>query len=138
MLQCLNKAFKLDPTNPQLHVAAAKYLHFYANAHFEGTVGELAHQLTDILFPDSKSASDLNAKFKSDHLNSLPHRLAVAEVNILLDAKSADLTKNWLLKSLDDDKLHGVTLKTAEQLYNGILYGKFGVWTADEVSARMS
>lgn len=57
----------------------------------------------------------------------------VAEVNILLDPKSADATKNWLLKSLDDDKLSGVTLKTAEQLYHGILYGKYGCWSADEV-----
>uniref|UniRef100_A0A915BNH6 Acetyltransferase n=2 Tax=Parascaris univalens TaxID=6257 RepID=A0A915BNH6_PARUN len=132
MLQCLNKASQLDPKNPQLHVAAAKYLHFYANVHLEGTVGQLASELTDILFPASKSASELNAAFKNEHINSLPHRLAVAEVNILLDPKSADATKNWLLKSLDDDKLSGVTLKTAEQLYHGILYGKYGCWSADE------
>lgn len=28
MLQCLNKATKLEPDNPDLHVAAAKYLHY--------------------------------------------------------------------------------------------------------------
>ncbi|VDM38371.1 unnamed protein product [Toxocara canis] len=132
MLQCLNKALKLDSQNPELHVAAAKYLDFYASAHFEGTVGQLAKELTNVLFPGSKSASELNATFKNEHINSLPHRLAVAEVNILLDPKSADATKNWLLKSLDDEKLSGVTLKTAEQLYQGILYGKYGSWTADE------
>lgn len=28
MLQCLNKATKLEPNSPDLHVAAAKYLHY--------------------------------------------------------------------------------------------------------------
>lgn len=57
----------------------------------------------------------------------------MAEVSIFLDLNCADITKNWLLCSLDDDKLTGVTLKNIETLYNGILYGKYGNWSANEV-----
>lgn len=60
---------------------------------------------------------------------------SVAEVNILLDPSSADVTKNWILRSLDDDKLSGVTLKVLEEFYSDILYGKYGKWTNDEVCA---
>lgn len=135
MLQCLNKATKLEPNSPDLHVAAAKYLHycelfffillrfmklifFHISVHnriqmhrltffnfshksecpfingwnelhsfftfftadekaqLEGTVKELAAELTGILFPNTKSASEFNTAFKSANINSFPHRLA--------------------------------------------------------------
>uniref|UniRef100_A0A0R3RJM2 TPR_REGION domain-containing protein n=1 Tax=Elaeophora elaphi TaxID=1147741 RepID=A0A0R3RJM2_9BILA len=134
MLQCLNKATKLEPNNPDLHVAAAKYLHYYEKAQLEGTVKELAAELTNILFPNTKSASEFNAAFKSANINSFPHRLAVAEVSVFVDLNCTDVTKNWLLCSLDDDKLTGMTLKNIEALYNGILYGKYGNWSANEMA----
>ncbi|MCP9259645.1 N-alpha-acetyltransferase 16, NatA auxiliary subunit [Dirofilaria immitis] len=134
MLQCLNKATKLQPNSPDLHVAACKYLHYYEKAQLEGTVKELAAELTGILFPDTKSASEFNTAFKSANINSLPHRFAVAEVSIFLDLDCADVTKNWLLCSLDDNKLTGVTLKNIEAFYNGILYGKYGNWSANEMA----
>ncbi|KAL4002715.1 NMDA receptor-regulated protein 1 family protein [Acanthocheilonema viteae] len=134
MLKCLNKATKLEPNNPDLHVAAAKYLHYYEKAQLEGTVKELAAELTNALFPNTKSASEFNTAFKSANISSFPHRLAVAEVSIFLDLNCADVTKNWLMCSLDDDKLTGVTLKNIEMLYNGILYGKYGNWSASEMA----
>ncbi|VDO06548.1 unnamed protein product [Brugia timori] len=134
MLQCLNKATKLEPNNPDLHVAASKYLHYYEKVQLEGPVKELAAELTGILFPNTKSASEFNSAFKRANINSFPHRLAVAEISIFLDLNCVDVTKNWLLQSLDDDKLNGVTLKNIETLYNGILYGKYGNWTANEMA----
>ncbi|VDK29294.1 unnamed protein product [Gongylonema pulchrum] len=86
MLQCLHKAMELDANNPELHVVAAKYLHY------------------------------------------------LAEVNIFLDQSSVDVTKNWLLRSLDDNKLAGITLRNVEAFYNGVLYGRYGNWTADEMT----
>ncbi|MFH4976949.1 hypothetical protein AB6A40_003658 [Gnathostoma spinigerum] len=134
MLQCLNRAAKLDPSNPKLHVANAKYLHYYSTANLEGTVGELAKSLTEILFPNTKSAAELNAAYKFAHISSFPHRLAVLEVDILLDPKVTDSAKSWLLRSLDDEKLTGLNLKIAEELYSNIEYGKYGQWSADELS----
>lgn len=134
MLLCLKKAAKIDPNDPRLHIASAKYLNYYSTLKLNGTVGELAEELTDLLFPITKSPSELNSAFKNSHVNSFPHRLAVAEVNVLLDPSSADATKNWLLRSLEDDKLIGLNLKNAEELHSGIFYGKFGKWSNDEMA----
>lgn len=45
-------------------------------AQLEGTVKELAAELTGILFPNTKSASEFNTAFKSANISSFPHRLA--------------------------------------------------------------
>ncbi|VDN60581.1 unnamed protein product [Dracunculus medinensis] len=134
MLQCLNKAAKIDEKNPQLHVARAKYLHFYANARLNGTVGKLAETVTDELFPSTRSAVELNDSFKLSHLNSFPHRMAVAEVDICLDSSSSSSVKNWLIKSLEDERLSGITLKNLSELYNGVSLGRYGQWTSEELS----
>ncbi|VDN05705.1 unnamed protein product [Thelazia callipaeda] len=133
MLQCLNKAIKLDACNPKLHIVAAKYLHYYSQVQLEGTVKKLVEELTDIMFPGTRSAFEYNAVFRAANITSFPHRLAAAEIDIFLDPNSADTTKNWLLRSLEDNRLSGVTLKNIEAFYGGVLYGNYGNWSTDEM-----
>lgn len=51
----------------------------------------------------------------------------------MLDSNTESLTKNWLMKSLEDDKLGGRTLKVLIKLYDGIRYGRYGSWSKEEV-----
>ncbi|CAI4230760.1 unnamed protein product [Auanema sp. JU1783] len=136
MLKCIREAAKLDKDHPLLHICRVKYALYRKNVTLTGTVLEIAKELEDSMF-DTLDAVKLNESFKNDHLNSLPHRVAVAECNLLLDASSLSTTKNWLTKSLEDDKLQGRYLKTFLKLIDGIKYGRYGSWSADETDAVM-
>lgn len=57
----------------------------------------------------------------------------MAECNVILDPSSESTTKNWIMKSLEDEKLTGRTLKTVAKLYSGIQYGTYGSWNKEEV-----
>ncbi|KAK6024980.1 kinase domain protein [Ostertagia ostertagi] len=124
MLKCLKKAADLDGNDPYLHVCRIKFLKYEETATFSGVVGDLVKETSSQLFPINDPAV-LNENFKNDNVNSLRHRLAVAECNIILDPGSESTTKNWIMKSLEDEKLTGRTLKTVVGLYNGIQYGRF-------------
>ncbi|PIO65686.1 tetratricopeptide repeat protein [Teladorsagia circumcincta] len=132
MLKCLKKAADLDNNDPYLHVCRIKFLKYEETATFSGVVGDLVKELSSQLFPITDPAV-LNENFKNDNVNSLRHRLAVAECNIILDPGSESTTKNWIMKSLEDEKLTGRTLKTVVGLYNGIQYGRFGTWSKEEL-----
>ncbi|KAK0416501.1 hypothetical protein QR680_012527 [Steinernema hermaphroditum] len=131
MLQALNRAVKIDPGHPLLHVAKVKFLKYYKSTTFEGQLDAMVKIAVDKLFGDNLNASELNESYKTANINSLPHRIAVAQSNVVLGASSADVN-NWLLKSLDDEKLQGVNLKACSQLYEDIKYGRLGEWTKDE------
>lgn len=47
-----------------------------AAVELQGAVGDLARELTNVLFPTTKSAAELNSIFKCANVNSFPHRLA--------------------------------------------------------------
>nr|CDJ90610.1 Tetratricopeptide TPR2 and Tetratricopeptide TPR-3 and Serine threonine protein kinase-related domain containing protein [Haemonchus contortus] len=132
MLKCLKKAADLDSNDPYLHVCRIKFLKYEETATLSGVVGELVKELSSQLFTITDPAV-LNENFKNDNVNSLRHRLAVAECNIILDPCTESTTKNWIMKSLEDEKLVGRTLKTVVSLYNGIQYGRFGLWSKEEL-----
>lgn len=133
MLKCLKKAAMLDDSNPFLHVCRIKFLK-YGTTSLTGVVGDLVKELSSQLFPITDPVA-LNESFKNDNINSLRHRLAVAECNMILDPASESTTKNWIRKSLEDDKLVGRTLKTVVHLYNGIQYGRYGNWSKEEMDS---
>uniref|UniRef100_A0A158P9G8 N-alpha-acetyltransferase 16, NatA auxiliary subunit n=1 Tax=Angiostrongylus cantonensis TaxID=6313 RepID=A0A158P9G8_ANGCA len=133
MLKCLKKATMLDDNDPFLHVCRIKFLKFREMWHNDGVIGALVEELSSQLF-SIVNPFILNEDFKNRNINNLPHRLAVAECNLILDPESESTTKNWLVKSLEDEKLTGRTLKTIAHLYDGIKYGRFGIWSKDEVS----
>ncbi|KAJ1368483.1 hypothetical protein KIN20_029618 [Parelaphostrongylus tenuis] len=132
MLKCLKKAMILDENDPFLHVCRIKFLKYREMSHHDGVIGTLVEELSSQLFP-IEDPFVLNEEFKNKNVNSLRHRLAVAECNIILDPASDSTTKNWLLKSLEDEKLTGRTLKTVTHLYEGIKYGRFGSWSKEEL-----
>ncbi|VDM59394.1 unnamed protein product [Angiostrongylus costaricensis] len=99
------------------------YFHHY-NLRFKFVKCEFSSQLFSIVDPFI-----LNEDFKNRNINNLPHRLAGT---LFLVIEST--TKNWLVKSLEDEKLTGRTLKTIAHLYDGIKYGRFGIWSKDEVA----
>ncbi|VDP42125.1 unnamed protein product [Heligmosomoides polygyrus] len=132
MLKCLKRAATLDANDPFLHVCRVKFLKYEALASLNGVVHDLVKELTPTLFP-IMDAVVLNENFKNDNVNSLRHRLAVAECNVILDPSSESTTKNWIMKSLEDEKLTGRTLKTVAKLYSGIQYGTYGSWNKEEV-----
>ncbi|KJH48806.1 hypothetical protein DICVIV_05059 [Dictyocaulus viviparus] len=132
MLKCLKKAAMLDDNDPFLHVCRIKFLKIREKSNYTGVVGTLVEELSSQLF----SVEDpfiLNDDFKNRNINSLRHRLAVAESNLILDPTSESITKNWIFKSLEDDKLTGRTLKTVGNLYDGIHYGRYGKWSKEEI-----
>ena len=57
----------------------------------------------------------------------------MAECNVLLDPSSTSATKNWLLKSVEDEKINDRSLSTLVKLRDAAVYGKYGPWTNDEV-----
>ncbi|KAE9418980.1 hypothetical protein Angca_008138 [Angiostrongylus cantonensis] len=143
MLKCLKKATMLDDNDPFLHVCRIKFLKFREMWHNDGVIGALVEELSSQLF-SIVNPFILNEDFKNRNINNLPHRLAgtlflgvffVAECNLILDPESESTTKNWLVKSLEDEKLTGRTLKTIAHLYDGIKYGRFGIWSKDELEA---
>ncbi|WKX99571.1 hypothetical protein Q1695_014448 [Nippostrongylus brasiliensis] len=134
MLKCLKKAAEMDDNDPFLHVCRIKFLKYVENATFTGVVGDLVKEITPKLFP-VMDPNVLNEQFKNNNVNSLRHRLAVAECKLLLDPGSESTTKNWIMKSLEDDKLSGRTLKTVANLYKDIQYGKYGNWDKEELDA---
>uniref|UniRef100_A0A1I7ZSA7 TPR_REGION domain-containing protein n=1 Tax=Steinernema glaseri TaxID=37863 RepID=A0A1I7ZSA7_9BILA len=131
MLQALNRAAKIDPDHPLLHAAKIKFLKYYKEKTFEGHVATMVKFAVEKLFSDSVDPSELNEAYKAAHISSLPHRIAVAQSNVVLNASSSEVN-NWLLKSLDDEKLQGVTLTTCSKLYEDIKYGRLGEWTKEE------
>ncbi|KAK5978049.1 NMDA receptor-regulated protein 1 [Trichostrongylus colubriformis] len=134
MLKCLKKAADLDTNDPYLHVCRVKFLKYEETAVLSGVIGDMVKDFSSQLFPITDPAV-LNENFKNANVNSLRHRLAVAECNLILDPGSESTTKNWIVKSIEDDKLTGRTLKTVVSLYNGIQYGRFGVWSKEELDA---
>ncbi|ETN76335.1 tetratricopeptide repeat protein, partial [Necator americanus] len=142
MLKCLKKAALLDDSDPRLHVCRVKFLKYKANSATSGVIGSLVQEISAQLFTVMDPVT-LNENFKHQHLNSLRHRIAaiwittalifsVAECNLILDSGSCSTTKNWLIKSLEDEKLAGRTLKTVVELYDAIKYGRHGSWSKEE------
>uniref|UniRef100_A0A0N5AFS7 N-alpha-acetyltransferase 16, NatA auxiliary subunit n=1 Tax=Syphacia muris TaxID=451379 RepID=A0A0N5AFS7_9BILA len=134
MLQCINKLIRMDADDPRVHVALAKYLHFISNTELTGTVGSLTKELTEKLFMEKQSAEQLNNEYRNKHMDSLPHRMAVGEVDIVLNRNSTDSVKQFLMESLKNQTMKNTTLIYLEQLYRDILYGKYGSWSDDEIS----
>ncbi|KAK6742518.1 hypothetical protein RB195_010032 [Necator americanus] len=132
MLKCLKKAALLDDSDPRLHVCRVKFLKYKANSATSGVIGSLVQEISAQLFTVMDPVT-LNENFKHQYLNSLRHRIAVAECNLILDSGSCSTTKNWLIKSLEDEKLAGRTLKTVVELYDAIKYGRHGSWSKEEL-----
>ncbi|CAD6197579.1 unnamed protein product [Caenorhabditis auriculariae] len=133
VLKCLNEGNKIDPNSPLLHVQKVKFLKYYETVQLTGIPADLAKEVFENLFKGVNDPVKLNEEFKSNNQQSLIHRLAVAEVNLFLDPSSGPATKNWLLKSFEDDKLKGRTLKNFIKFRDAISYGKIGSWTKEEV-----
>ncbi|KHJ95640.1 tetratricopeptide repeat protein [Oesophagostomum dentatum] len=134
MLKCLKQAALLDDSDPRLHVCRVKFLKYKENFAASGVVGDLVQEMSSQLFTIMNPVT-LNENFKHQHLNSLRHRIAVAECSLILDPGSESTTKNWLIKSLEDEKLVGRTLPTVVELYNAIKYGVHGTWSKEELDA---
>ncbi|TKR77240.1 hypothetical protein L596_018250 [Steinernema carpocapsae] len=132
MLQCLIRAAKIDAAHPLLHVAKIKFLKYYQDKQYEGLMAEVVSTATQKLFEGQLNPSEANENFKNAHINSFPHRVAVAEANVVIDVSSAAQVKNWLLKSLDDEKLSSLNLKNCTSLYDSIVYGRLGEWSKEE------
>ncbi|TKR77373.1 hypothetical protein L596_018361 [Steinernema carpocapsae] len=132
MLQCLIRAAKIDAAHPLLHVAKIKFLKYYQDKQYEGLMAEVVSTAAQKLFEGQLNPSEANENFKNAHINSFPHRVAVAEANVVIDVSSAAQVKNWLLKSLDDDKLSSLNLKNCTSLYDSIVYGRLGEWSKEE------
>ncbi|VDM71228.1 unnamed protein product [Strongylus vulgaris] len=137
MLKCLRMASLLDDTDPRLHVCRVKFLKYKEAARFSEVIGGLVEEMSSQLFTEMDPMV-LNDSFKHQHLNSLRHRIAVAECNLVLDPGSESTTKNWLIKSLEDEKLVGRNLKTVVELYDSIKYGRHGTWSKEEVSIHQT
>ncbi|KAH7731728.1 N-alpha-acetyltransferase 15NatA auxiliary subunit isoform 2 [Aphelenchoides avenae] len=133
MLQCLKKAYTIEPTHPDLHVAATKYLLKYKEAHLEGLPAQLAKELTDSLLSNQDLKSRA-AEFRKNLPNSFRYRLAAAEAEILLDANIAREVKPSLLKALEDAKVTDLTLRTCLTFLDRVKYGRLGAWSKDEMS----
>ncbi|PAV60474.1 hypothetical protein WR25_10599 [Diploscapter pachys] len=134
VLKCLAAGVAVDPNHPLLHIQKVKFLAKLSSfTSLAGAVKEVADELIATVFGSERDPHKLNEKYKQDNIDSLKCRMAVAECNVLLDPSSTSATKNWLLKSVEDEKINNRNLNTLVKLRDAAVYGKYGPWTNDEM-----
>uniref|UniRef100_A0A5S6QNR4 HD domain-containing protein n=1 Tax=Trichuris muris TaxID=70415 RepID=A0A5S6QNR4_TRIMR len=120
MLLCLRKAEKIDPESPQLHWCKVKFLKYTREHVLEGIVSEIVNEA----FAEVRDCVDLksyNLAYYKGRQQSLPHRLAVAEVMYFLDPSEHDKAVEIAtdLKS----NLQNVSWKNCRRVFRSLLRG---------------
>lgn len=130
-LKCLNEGEDREPTHPLLHVQKVKFLAYWPKCELSGLVKETADELMKCVYGAERDAAELNEKFKIEHQHDFAHRLAYAEAQYSIDSSTNLIS--WILKSIEDSKVNGRSLKMMIKLKDGIEYGKYGKWSKDDM-----
>ena len=122
MLRSINRAYRLDPNNPELHTCLVRFLQHTNASPLEGAVAEVVKRQTSGIF-SSSSAEQLNAQFLKKNSKSLPHLFQGARMMYLLDP-SAQSKALSLVTNIED--LEDVSLEICTRLLEALRNGDFG------------
>ncbi|XP_033217109.1 N-alpha-acetyltransferase 15, NatA auxiliary subunit isoform X1 [Belonocnema kinseyi] len=122
MLRSINRAYRLDPNNPELHTCLVRFLQHTNASPLEGAVAEVVKRQTSGIF-SSSSAENLNAQYLKKNSKSLPHLFQGARMIYLLDP-SAQSKALSLITNIED--LEGVTLEICTRVLEALCTGDFG------------
>lgn len=122
MLRSINRAYRLDPNNPELHTCLVRFLQHTNKSPLEGALAEVVKRQTSGIF-SSCSAEQLNAQYLKKNSKSLPHLFQGARMMYLLNPS---LQSKALSLIADIDNLEGVTLDVCTRLFDSLKNGDFG------------
>ncbi|XP_058789166.1 N-alpha-acetyltransferase 15, NatA auxiliary subunit [Phymastichus coffea] len=123
MLRSINRAHRLEPSNPELHSCLIRFLRHTAESSLDSIVGEVVKRQSSDIFA-GKNAAQLNADYLKQHANSLPHLLQAARMLYLLEPQSQQKAIG-LATSLDG--FEGVSLENCTRVLEALRNGDFGL-----------
>ena len=122
MLRSINRAYRLDSNNPELHTCLVRFLQHTNGSSLGSTVAEVVKRQTSGIF-SSSNAAQLNVEYLKKNSKSLPHLFQGARMMYFLDSNSQSKALSLIT---DFENFEGVTLENCIRLLESLCIGDFG------------